>query len=91
MDGTESEDFKGPTGVTAPFFKGVCSFLSRRLVRFITETDWAHTVMVGQYGTAAADANTGKWVQHAVDKHEVQVDVVTKAMVTPTSEMERPG
>lgn len=78
---------KGVTGIIAPYFSGWCSFLSRRLVGLIVDTDWAHTVLVGQYGTTADDANTGKWVQYAQQQHGVEVDFVGQGMVTDIDKM----
>jgi hypothetical protein len=88
-NGIEYKMMAGVNGLIAPYFSGWCSFLSRKLVEYIVETDWPHTVMVGQYGTTADDANTGKWVQYATEKHGVQVDFVSKEMVTDTTNMKK--
>lgn len=89
--GTEYESMKGVEGLIAPYFSGWCSFLSRELIGYIVGVDWAHTVMVGQYGTTADDANTGKWVKHAQDTHGIKVDFVSHGMVTDIEKMAKRG
>jgi hypothetical protein len=88
-NGIEYKMMTGVNGLIAPYFSGWCSFLSRKLLEYIVETDWPHTVMVGQYGTTADDANTGKWVQYATEKHGVQVDFVSQGMVTDIANMKK--
>eukprot|EP00037_Helgoeca_nana_P021354 m.215362 g.215362 ORF g.215362 m.215362 type:complete len:381 (-) comp25613_c1_seq2:209-1351(-) len=85
--GTESNNMKGPDGGRAPFFSGWCSFLSRSLLEYILVNDWAHTVMVGHYGTSSDDGNTGRWVQHLQKVHSVKVAYVEKKMITKIEDM----
>ena len=59
---------KGADGTAAPFFTGHGVGVSKRLLREIIDTDWAHTVLFDSYGTNMDDANLGKWVQHAAQK-----------------------
>eukprot|EP00035_Acanthoeca_spectabilis_P000177 m.71501 g.71501 ORF g.71501 m.71501 type:complete len:120 (-) comp10070_c0_seq4:66-425(-) len=89
--GTEYSIMKGPTGIIAPFMSGWCSFLSRELMGFIVDKDWPHTVMVGNYGTTSDDANTGKWVQHAMQKHGIKVRLVGEKMITEIEKMKPQG
>ena len=48
--------------------------MDRRIVELIINTDGHHTAMHGYYGTLADDANSGKWVLHAIQQHNITVD-----------------
>lgn len=74
FNGKEYGSMKGPTGVTAPYFSGNGCMLSRNLARTLVEDDHDHTVLSGIYGTTADDANLGKWVSFAEEKHAIKVD-----------------
>eukprot|EP00038_Savillea_parva_P009118 m.181352 g.181352 ORF g.181352 m.181352 type:complete len:353 (-) comp15238_c0_seq1:116-1174(-) len=87
--GDEYAIMKGADGSITPFMSGWCSFLSRKLMGYILERDWAHTVMAGPYGTSSDDANTGRWVNHMVKAHGVKVDLIGRDMVQDTSKMKK--
>eukprot|EP00930_Biecheleria_cincta_P059740 TRINITY_DN4546_c0_g1_i1.p1 TRINITY_DN4546_c0_g1~~TRINITY_DN4546_c0_g1_i1.p1 ORF type:complete len:309 (+),score=47.85 TRINITY_DN4546_c0_g1_i1:69-995(+) len=76
FNGKEYESMKGPTGITAPYFSGNGCMLSRNLARTLIEDDHDHTMLFGIYGTTMDDANLGKWVKFAQEKHHVHVRFV---------------
>lgn len=73
FSGTEYAQMEGPTGIIAPYFSGNGCMLSRNLARTLVDDDRDHTVLSGVYGTTADDANLGKWVQYAQEKHDLKV------------------
>eukprot|EP00039_Didymoeca_costata_P020581 m.341769 g.341769 ORF g.341769 m.341769 type:complete len:358 (+) comp20488_c0_seq1:225-1298(+) len=85
--GHEYDSMKGVEGLVAPYFSGWGSFMSRGLVKSIVETDAAHSILFGLYGTVMDDSNTGKWVQYAQNEHNMKVDFVSKPMVVETGKL----
>lgn len=85
--GTEYNSMKGSEGLVAPFFSGAMTVLSRRLVRYIVRSDWAHSVLSTSYGTTSDDANIGKWVKWAIETHGVNVSYVEKRMHVDTHDL----
>ena len=47
----------------------------------MVETDWTHSVLASQYGTQMDDANAGKWVKYAIEKHGTEVQWVANREV----------
>jgi len=86
--GNEYPTMKGADGKMAPFMSGWCSIFSRGLLQYILEIDWTHTVLSASYGTTSEDANAGKWVKHAQEKHGVRVDFRSKWMVDEVDKMQ---
>lgn len=72
--GDEYPSMLGIAGMRAPYMSGWFSIFSRRLLGLIVEDDWTHTVLASQYGTQMDDSNAGKWVQHAIRKHNIEVE-----------------
>lgn len=85
--GDEYKAMKGAEGEIAPFMSGWCTIFSRGLLKYILETDWTHTVLFATYGTSSEDANSGKWVKYAQDKHGLRVDIRSKGMVEDVEKM----
>lgn len=77
FDGTEYSLMKGADGTIAPFMSGWVLGVSYNLASTIVQEDWVHSMMVAHYGTSSDDANLGKWVDWAVQKHNLTVDYVT--------------
>lgn len=74
--GTEYLSMRGPHNETAEYFGGHSIILSRGLLKLIVGADRAHSILSAPYGTQSEDANVGKWVRYAKEKHGVAVDVV---------------
>eukprot|EP00040_Diaphanoeca_grandis_P039878 m.260441 g.260441 ORF g.260441 m.260441 type:complete len:355 (+) comp39941_c0_seq1:57-1121(+) len=81
--GDEYKAMVGINGQVAPYMSGWMSFLSRNLVRMIVVEDWNHSILSSLYGTQMDDANSGKWVAYAMEKHNIQVEMVSdRGLVT---------
>jgi len=85
--GDEYESMKGPDGGKAPFMSGSGTIFSRGLLKYILEIDWTHSVLSAIYGTTSDDANGGKWVKYAQEKHGLHVDIRESQMVGDVDKM----
>jgi len=85
--GNEHESMKGANGESAPFMSGSCTIFSRGLLKFILQTDWMHTALFSVYGTSSDDANSGKWVKYAREKHGLRVALRSSQMTERVEDM----
>lgn len=77
FQGDEYDSMKGVDGSLAGYFSGYGSLMSRGLAKYVVDVDYAHSALHAPYGTSADDANLGKWIQYAMDQHDVRVCVKT--------------
>jgi Galactosyltransferase len=73
MQGIEFGNMRGPHNETSPFMIGAGFGVSRHLAETIVDTDWVHSALYAAYGTSADDANLGKWIDYAMEKHNMTV------------------
>lgn len=72
----------GANGLTAPYFGGHGYMLSRGLAKLIVQDDFGHNVMFGPYGNGSEDANLGKWVLYAQQRHNISVGMQTIPLIS---------
>lgn len=74
--GAAYEETHGPRGLIPPSTSGWSSLMSRKLVGFIVEDEWAQSILFGDEKGTADGANTGKWAIAAEDGYGVSVEYV---------------